>query len=63
MVRITIDKENCIGCGACVATAPEVFEMNDEGKAEVLKIELTDEEIEKTKEAVSVCPVNVIDVE
>ena len=33
---VKVDKKKCIGCGACVATCPEVFEMNDDDmKAQV----------------------------
>ncbi|MFA6485869.1 MAG: ferredoxin [Candidatus Magasanikbacteria bacterium] len=31
-----IDKEKCIGCGTCVALCPNVFKMEDDGKAIVL---------------------------
>ena len=31
MVKVN---ENCIGCGACTAVCPDVFDLNDEGKAE-----------------------------
>lgn len=33
MAKIKIDKEKCIGCGACEAICPESFKMED-GKAE-----------------------------
>lgn len=33
---VKVDKEKCIGCGACSATCPEGFEMKD-GKARVKK--------------------------
>ena len=38
MIRkiIRIDKEKCIGCGMCSAAYPEVFELNDAGKAEAV---------------------------
>ena len=32
---VKINKEECIGCGACVSTCGEVFEMGDDGKAKV----------------------------
>lgn len=28
-----VDQETCIVCGACGATAPEIFDYNDEGIA------------------------------
>ena len=32
---ITVDAAKCIGCGLCVTTCPEVFELGDDGKAHV----------------------------
>lgn len=32
---VKIDKEKCIGCGACTVEFPEVFELKD-GKSVVL---------------------------
>lgn len=32
---IKIDKNLCIGCGACVALCPDVFELREDGKAYV----------------------------
>ena len=33
---ITIDRALCMGAGECVASAPEVFTLDDESKAIVL---------------------------
>lgn len=33
-MRAFVDQDMCIGCGLCEGTCPEVFRMNDEGKAE-----------------------------
>ena len=29
MVKMKVDVNKCIGCGACVATCPAAFEMKD----------------------------------
>lgn len=31
-----VDKETCIACGACGATAPDIYDYDDEGLAEVI---------------------------
>ncbi|MGY4690146.1 ferredoxin [Salibacterium sp. K-3] len=31
-----VDKDTCIACGACGAMAPDIFDYDDEGLAEVL---------------------------
>lgn len=31
-----VDKEACIACGSCGSEAPEIFEYDDEGLAEVV---------------------------
>jgi NTE family protein len=35
-VEVAVDPQRCVGCGACVMWAPEVFRMNAAGKAEVV---------------------------
>jgi len=55
---VEVDKDACIGCGSCVAAAPDIFEMDDNGKAEVIKDEATDE----AEEAAGICPVDAITV-
>ena len=32
---ITVDQNKCIGCGLCVSTCPDVFELDENGKARV----------------------------
>ena len=55
-------KNMCIGCGACHALVPDVFEINDEGVAEVV-VEVVPENLEEeVKDASESCPVNAIEV-
>ena len=56
--KIEVDKEACIGCGAC--TSCDNFEMGDDGKAAAKKTEVEEEGC--NKEAVEVCPVQAIKV-
>ena len=35
MPKPKIDEDTCIGCGACVAICPEVYELGDDGKSHV----------------------------
>ena len=59
--KLVVDKSTCIGCGTCVALCPEVFELNEEGKAEAKQKKLDIEKLKnKTEEAIEACPVKAI---
>ena len=34
-VTITVNKDECTGCGVCATEAPDTFELNDDDIAEV----------------------------
>lgn len=53
--------ENCIGCGLCCSTCPEVFEMGDEGKSRAIEAEVPTAHEEAATEAMNQCPVNAIE--
>jgi len=59
-LRITVDRNKCTGEGVCVGIAPEVFELNDEGVAEVIELEGADRET--IIEAGQGCPTEAITV-
>ncbi len=56
---VSIEKEKCIGCGSCVAIAPDIFKLEN-GKANAIKQPETDEEKQKVTEAVNICPTDAI---
>ena len=60
MVEVKVNQETCIGCGACVATCPAVFEMRD-GKSHVKDAAACASC--DCKAAATGCPVNAISVE
>ncbi len=54
-----VNKDRCIGCGACVGTANEVFDFDDDNLATVVN-QPTEENISDAKEALENCPTNAI---
>ena len=58
-MKVKVESSACIGCGACQAIAPDVFEINDEGFAEVVK-QPTNDNIDDVKDALSGCPTTAI---
>jgi Ferredoxin len=59
-MKVKVNQETCIGCGACQAIAPDVFEINDEGLAVEMINAVSDELVEDTKDAIEGCPVDAI---
>ncbi len=60
-MKINVDKEACIGCGTCVALAPNTFNLDAEGKSEVVDA-AGDPEVDIRK-AAEACPVSAIKIE
>lgn len=56
--RIVVDREKCQGIGACVGTAPDVFEIDNEGKAVVINAEGADDDT--VLAAAEACPLEAI---
>jgi ferredoxin len=55
---VSVDKNTCIGCGACAATCEAVFELKN-GKSSVKKGQ-EKSKLACVKEAVEGCPVGAI---
>jgi ferredoxin len=69
MAKFTIvDRDTCIACGACVATAPDIFDCDDEGISYVIldnntgTKEVPEELYEDLEDAFDGCPTESIKV-
>ena len=58
-MRAFVDQDLCIGCGLCVSTAPDVFVMNEDDRAEAIA-DTTDENRDAVQAAIADCPVSAI---
>lgn len=56
--RIKINRDLCIGAATCLAVAPGVFELDDEGKAYIVDSSAVDPETVKL--AAESCPTKAI---
>lgn len=61
-MKAVIDRSGCIGCGLCAGTCPDVFQMADDGLAEVYA-EVDAPVKDLAEEARDNCPVSVISLE
>jgi ferredoxin len=60
VLRVVVDTDLCEGHALCLAFAPDVFELGEDERAAVLDVALTDDVVERVKEAVARCPVQAI---
>ena len=67
MPKVIHEKNNCIGCGACVSICPKHWEMGDDGKSSLKgsanneeKYEIEVESISCNQDAADSCPVHCI---
>ena len=60
-MKLKVDKDICIGCGACQAIAPDVFEIDDDGLAKTIVEEVPENNSEDAIDAKEGCPVSAIE--
>jgi ferredoxin len=56
--RVAIDPELCMGSGTCIAVAPDLFDMGDDGIARILQSDVTRDK--RLDDAISRCPMGAI---
>ncbi|MHC4159019.1 MAG: ferredoxin [Planctomycetota bacterium] len=61
-MKVYVDSELCNGCGPCADICPEVFEINEEGTAEVKMEDIPAELRQSCREAAENCPTEAISI-
>jgi ferredoxin len=59
-MKVIVDAATCVGCGLCEQSCPEVFKIEDDNIAHVLKHNCSSCDLQ---EVASQCPVEAIKVE
>lgn len=62
-MKAKVNKDICIGCGACQAIVPDVFELEDDGLAVCKVEEIEENKKEDVMDAADSCPTSAIEVE
>lgn len=72
IMKIKIKSQDCIGCGACAAISPKVFEMKEDGHSHLIDPKTIEDDVEikeldgseeGVEEAVNGCPAQIISTE
>ena len=60
MSRIEVDRDRCVGSGACEALASDVFEVDDDGVLVVHRPQPSRDELSDVEDAVRACPTRAL---
>ncbi|MBA0126728.1 ferredoxin [Haloechinothrix sp. YIM 98757] len=61
-MKVSVDKNRCVGTGLCVLTSPDVFDQRDDGTVELRQETPPIDEYEFVREAARMCPSHAITV-
>ena len=60
-MKVKVNQDACIGCGACAAICEDVFELNDEGLSTVKTEEVAEDKEQEVRDAIDSCPTAAIE--
>lgn len=60
-MKVKVNQDACIGCGACAAICEDIFEINDEGLSEVKTNEISKDIEQEVRDAIDSCPTGAIE--
>lgn len=59
-MKLRVNKDVCLGCGACQAICPDVFQIDEDGLAVAIS-EPNEKNMEDAMDAKEGCPVSAIE--
>lgn len=62
-MKVRVDRDRCQGHGVCAATAPDLFDLGDNGKSVVLVDVVAREHVDGARAAEASCPELAITLE
>jgi len=62
-MKLKVNKEACIGCGACVGAAEDLLEIDGEGYSHPKVDPIPEDKKAKAEEAAGACPTGAITIE
>ena len=60
-MKVRVNQDACIGCGACEQIDDELFKINDEGVSEEISEDIDEDKEENAREAIEACPTGAIE--
>jgi len=63
VATLKADLNVCQGYANCVVAAGDYFDLSDEGKVQLLKVEIAEEDRVRVEHAVRSCPVSALSIE
>ena len=59
-MKVKVNQDACIGCGACTSIAEGVFEIDDNGLSKAVVDTVAEDKVDQVKEAIESCPTSAI---
>jgi ferredoxin len=63
MSKLIANLDTCQGYANCVAAAPDIFDIDDDGKVVLLEHTIAEADRERVEQAVRSCPVGALSLE
>lgn len=63
MPRLTADRDACQGYGNCITSAPDVYDIDDDGKVVLLVDTIAEADRARVQDAARSCPVSALSIE